>query len=74
MTSTDADFINRDTIEMAKLRTFEPFAQMPFEDIFNCVPADLQMVGHILDCHMAAQCDDIVFKGPGVESTPIGKT
>jgi hypothetical protein len=74
MPLSDADFINCDPFQVPKPGSFEPMAQIPFEDILYGIPTDPQMVGDILDGHMAAKRQYIAFKGSGVGPAFFGES
>jgi hypothetical protein len=74
MPLSDADLINGDPFQVAQSGAFEPMAQIPLEDVLYGIPPDPQMVGDILDGHMAAKCENIAFKGSGIGSALIGES
>ena len=69
----EGDLIDGDLLEFAQLGAGKAPAQAPFLDVFDDVPAHLQMAGHILDGHVPAQLQGIAFEGPGITPPPEGK-
>ena len=58
---------------MLQLRLGVMFQQMPFLNVFNHVPADVQMLGDVLDRHQPGQFQHIAFEGACEGTAGIGK-
>jgi len=73
MTLSNADFIDGNPFYVPQSGALEATCQMPFEDVFNGVPSDFQMVGNIGNGHAAAQSQNVPLKGAGVGAARICK-
>ena len=66
MPPADRDFVDRDLSQVLERDAAELGAQIPLLDVLDEVPADLQMLGHVLDGHVSGQVQDVPLEGFGV--------
>jgi len=73
MSLADVDLVDGDLLEFVQLGFAEAAFKVLGLDFLDGVPADLKMVGHVLDGHVSGQFQGIAFKGTGVMFFGVGK-
>ena len=66
MPLADVDFIDGNLLEFVQLWFAKPTLQVLGLDLLDGVPADLEMVGYVLDGHVLGEFQSIAFEGMGV--------
>jgi len=74
MPLTRRDFINSDPLDALQARPRKALGQIPLLDLFDRIPGDTQMSGHIQDSHMSRQLQSISFKGVAIGKPGIDKS
>jgi hypothetical protein len=69
----DTDLIDGDLFELAQLGLAKAPLERPGLDVLDGVPADLQVLGHVLDGHVLRQFQGIALEGPRVVLLGVGK-
>ena len=73
MPGTDGDLIDGQLSKLFQLGIGKSLFQIAFLNFFDHIPADVEMMGHILDGHVPTKLQAITFKGPGIAVARIGK-
>ena len=74
MTLADADLVNGYLLEVLEAGAGKALLEVAPLNVLDHVPAHLQMTGHVLDGHVAAQLQGVALKGLGVGAAGISKT
>jgi hypothetical protein len=70
---TDADLVDGQMFEVLESDLLETPMQVPLLDVLDRVPADIQMLGRVLDRRPPRQIQRIPFKTAGVKNPPVGE-
>jgi hypothetical protein len=62
-----------DLLEAAQLGLAETPLQVAGLDVLDGVPADAQVLGHVLDSHVPAQLQGVALEGAGVAAAGLGE-
>jgi hypothetical protein len=69
----DGDLVDGDLLELVQPGLAEAALQGPGLDVLDGVPADLKVLGHVLDGHVPRQVQDVALEGAGVVLVGIGE-
>jgi hypothetical protein len=69
----DGDLVDGDLLELAELRLAEAALQRLGLDVLDRVPANAEVVGHVLGGHELRQFQDVALEGAGVALLGLGE-
>ncbi len=69
----DGDFIDGELLELVQLGLAEATFQRAGLDVLDGIPADLEVLGDILDGHEPRQVEDVAFEGTRVVLARVGE-
>src|SRR5579863_1263689 len=69
----DGDFVDGDLLELVPMRLSEATLQRTGLDVLDGIPADLEVLGHILDGHEPRQFENVAFEGTGIVLLGVGE-
>ena len=53
---------------------FKPLAKRALLNVFDCIPTNLHVFGHVLNAHVSGQFQDIPLEGFVVAASFVGKS
>ena len=68
------DLIDGQIPEVLEGKPGKLLLEVPFLDILDDIPGDMEMAGHVEDGHVLREFEDIALEGTGIGETGIGKT
>jgi hypothetical protein len=73
MPLADGDLVDGDLLELVQLGFAETALQRAGLDLLDGVPADMQVLGHVLDSRAPGQFQDVTLEGAGVVFLGVGE-
>jgi hypothetical protein len=73
MSFADGDLVDGQQTQVLELGLRETLLQVPFLYVLDGVPADAEVLGHVLDGHVLGQAKSVAFEGMRVAATRIGE-
>jgi hypothetical protein len=70
---TNADLVDGYLLELAQTRLLKAVLQVAFLDVLDGIPADAEMMGHVLNRHEPTQLQGITLKSLDVTATRVGE-
>jgi hypothetical protein len=69
----DGNLVDGDLLELMELGLAVMLLEVAFLDLFDGVPTDPQVLGHVLDGHVLAQLQGVALEGPGMSPPRFGE-
>ena len=67
------NFIDGQIPEVFEHRPGELLLEVPFLNVLDDIPGDVEMAGHVEDRHVLRELEDVALESPGIGEAGIGK-